>query len=191
MLSTIYIRVADWNSKRYERQYNHEMSCHLFFEEYWEFFDAGGEQVEELDALCDMIYVGFGILWKLNLTNEQLDQAMADGREGMVRIMETNLFPPVIAMSSMFMSFQHDDDTALTSGIAACIWLALAQMLAMGLTQEQCEEALLIVCDSNDTKTVVKSKPNEDAKDGAKGALFVDPKPKLRKLLEKVNVHLH
>jgi hypothetical protein len=58
-------------------------------------------------------------------------------------------------------------------------------MLYMGLTQLQCEYAMNIVCDSNDTKPAKKTasdvKANVD-----KGNRFVAPEPRLQKLLDSI-----
>lgn len=188
-LRDIYERAAVWNSLRYEQEYNHQLAASLFFEELIEFYDAE-ETVEQVDAMCDMVFVAMGILWKLKPDEEQLEVAMQEGMQVAAKLVDTGAFAPIFHVSSAFSAFQHDDNVPLGGGIATCIFLIMSQFASMGFDADKTMEALIIVCNSNDTKRVERvSSDVKASKD--KGTYFVPPEPKLKKLLERLNESLH
>jgi|SaaInlStandDraft_3_1057020.scaffolds.fasta_scaffold45561_2 predicted HAD superfamily Cof-like phosphohydrolase len=68
-------RICTWNAKRYEQEFNKELAMNLLREELLEFYHAK-EEVDELDALLDLVYVAFGAMWKMGLSSEQIIEAL-------------------------------------------------------------------------------------------------------------------
>lgn len=188
----VYERVAKWNAARYDRIYNHELSCKILYEEIQEFFEAECSQVDELDALCDIVYVCFGIIWKFNADDHVLQQAETDAAELVDKLLAIPEILPVFHISAMFQVLQYDIDMPVPQAALAIIMLAMTQMDVYGLrTMEQKLRAVNIVCDSNDTKSIVKAKPDEKANAGNKGAYFTAPEPRLQGLLNEVQNVIH
>jgi hypothetical protein len=68
-------RVVDWNNLRYTQEYDKELLLSLLDEEINEFFTAITE-VDQLDALIDIIYISIGGMWKMGLTKNQIVTAI-------------------------------------------------------------------------------------------------------------------
>lgn len=160
-LNTVFNRVAQWNSLRYPRIYNHSLTLDLLREEHQEFLDAT-KPVDKLDALCDIVYVACGALWKLKQD----------------RLCLTSLAKP----NNWINGIETDSDIILIKGL---ILSTVGQMFDMGLNDEQCKSALMIVCDSNDSKSVRMTAPGIKANIN-KGDSFIAPEPRLQELLEMV-----
>lgn len=177
----VFERVCNWNAQRYEQEYNHELTLSLLREEYQEWCDTG-KAVDCLDAICDITYVAMGALWKLGegLSFEKIQHAYLHF-EG---LLDAEVAQPLYLMAAFLDDATYvpqDDDIWLYHVIA----VAGSQALCMGLTMTQFEEAMLIVCDANDSKTIKKTasdvKANVD-----KGAYFVPPEAKLQALLDSI-----
>lgn len=72
-------RVIKWNSARYEQEHSSELTTELLISELREFEVASWvseDKVAQVDALCDIIYVALGAMWKLGLSAEQIDQCL-------------------------------------------------------------------------------------------------------------------
>ena len=183
-LDKIFNRVARWNGARYEREYNHELSMSLLREEHQEWLDAE-KPVDQLDALCDQIYVALGVLWKLNIDAEtnayNADMAAGDVR----KLIKTNVLMPGYVVSAVISSVECDSDYPVAYGMHMIIQCCLVQMGAMHLSQKDMAKALTIVCDANDTKTVKKTASDVKANTD-KGEFFKSPEPRLQELLDKV-----
>ena len=86
-------RVAVWNSKRYEQEFDKQLFIELIREEHKEWRDADSE-VKKLDALCDTVYVAFGGSWRANLGLGELDQAMVHASNVLLNLIDcTELYP--------------------------------------------------------------------------------------------------
>lgn len=184
-LGNIFERVANWNSKRYDRQYDHALSVRLLEEELQEYFDAN-TLVDQLDAMCDVVYVAMGILWKIDVDNETLDYNAAESHRQTADLLKTNTFEPVYFAYAVLQQYKHDNDYPVALAAQMLITLCMTQMSAMGLQALESLEALLVVCDSNDSKSIKKTAAHIKANDGDKGAYFVPPEPKLKAILAKV-----
>jgi len=68
-------RIIDWNSARYNQDYNHALTIALLSEELTELRGAGSD-VDVLDALIDGVYIAIGAMWKLGLNEEQIIAAI-------------------------------------------------------------------------------------------------------------------
>ena len=152
-------RVAKWNELRSPRIYNKDLTRKLLLEEHNELLEAQ-TAVDRLDALCDLIYVATGAIWKLKQDRPIL----------------SHLAKPKLWVDG----FVDDSDLIMLKGIVSS---CLSRMGEMGLTHKQCLRALMIVCDSNDTKPV---KMTASSVKIAKGDTFVAPEPRLAALLNEV-----
>lgn len=88
-MKTIIQRVIKWNSDRYSQEYNSDLNQRLLLEELAELCTAdksvskalstgtlNAHMVERIDALCDMIYIAIGAMWKSGLTSDQIEQCL-------------------------------------------------------------------------------------------------------------------
>ncbi len=183
-LNLIYNRVSDWNGKRYDRVHDLNLTKVLLVEEYTEFLDSD-EAVHQLDALCDVTYVALGALWKLELSNEIMNEDAQTAVELVYNIVDSNVLMPVYFIPAFIDAMAHDAEFPVSLALQCIINLSFVQMQSMGLTLEQCYEALDIVCDSNDSKSIKKTDPGVKANDGDKGPYFVAPEAKLQGVLDE------
>jgi len=182
-MNKIFNRVAQWNALRYNRVFSHDLALTLLTEEYSEWLDAKTE-VDELDALCDIIYVALGIVWKLNVTGEELNKAMTNAQTVVHKMVNINELNPAYLISTHLTIMDHDKEYPYLDTVAMITAAAMAQIFGMGLDLNQTIEALNIVCDSNDSKTVEKVHPNVKAS-ADKGSLFIAPERRLQELLDR------
>lgn len=177
---TVYNRVADWNSKRYDQEFNLQLTVSLLTEELEEFLEAQ-EPVDELDALCDLTYLAMGGLWKLDKPlNPEVAVRAIKAVESLLD--QGIILHPITLLAAVVSETEYDPEAAMYKVIAVATLL----MLHFGFDQEQCEEAMLIVCDSNDSKTIKKTASNVKA-NVDKGSYFVPPEPRLQALLDSVS----
>lgn len=184
-LGHAFERVANWNSKRYDRKYDHKLSVALLEEELQEYFDAN-TLVDQLDAMCDVVYVAMGILWKIDVDNETLEYNAMESHSHMADLLKTNTFEPVYFAYAVLQQYKYDNDYPVALAAQMMITLCMTQMNAMGLSTLDSLEALLVVCDSNDSKSIKKTAAHLKANDGDKGVYFVPPEPRLKAILAKV-----
>tara|TARA_R110000824_G_C15233132_1_gene679113 strand:- start:29207 stop:29761 length:555 start_codon:yes stop_codon:yes gene_type:complete len=175
----VFKRVAGWNAKRYDQEYNHELTIKLLKEELSEYVEAG-TPVDELDAFCDLTYLAMGGLWKMGVELDALKAVRA------LKAVEATLhngviLHPMSILSVVLLESHLDAEAAMYKVIG----VTQLMMLSMGFNQSQCEGAMHIVCDANDTKPAKKTasdvKANVD-----KGSSFVAPEPRLQKLIDSI-----
>lgn len=174
MLNNVLTRVGEWNAARYQRVYHHPLQVRLLIEEWTEYLEAK-EEVDQLDALCDMTYVALGGIWKMNkVTTEEraLSSILAaeaeQGREldlAMQRFVATQ----APALDHWF--------------VIRCVFREARRVLR--LNSDQLLRAMHVVCDANDSKSVKKTDPTKKANDGDKGANFISPEPRLQEILDE------
>jgi hypothetical protein len=180
----VYKRVSNWNSKRYERVFNLELTTALLTEELKEWFEASSD-VDKLDALCDITYVALGAIWKSDVEFETLGAATDNAYRVVNEMLDINELNPAYLISTHLAVLQYDHEYPVVDSMAMIIVAATAQMMGMGLTLEQTFEALNIVCDSNDTKVIEQLKPGEKGFRDTKGLVYVAPEPRLQALLDR------
>lgn len=186
-LGQVFERVANWNSKRYDRKYDHNLNVNLLKEELQEYFDAN-TLVDQLDALCDMVYVSMGILWKIDVDNETLDFNAEESHAQVAKLLTTNTLEPIYLAAAVLAQYDNDDDYPTALAAQMMITLCMTQMSAMGLEPVESLEALFVVCDSNDSKSIKKTATHLKANDGDKGVYFVAPEPKLLQIIAKAEL---
>ena len=164
----ICTRVAAWNNARYEQVYNAELAANLLCEEAKELLDAlaVNDQVEFLDGVADVMFVAVGCVWKQNGRIE-LDKLVEFNPEQ--DVME--VFGSLIEKTRMPTIYEINN---------ACVCL----LHSNGYTAEDYFEALLAVCDSNDTKAIKKTASNVKA-NVDKGAYFVPPTEALKRIVAR------
>ena len=183
-MHNVFKRVSNWNAQRYERKYNHALSISLLREEYKEWLEAK-EEVDKLDALCDEVYVAFGVLWKSGAEESELNYSIMQAQTTLENLINCNELNPVFFIGTYLDVLEYDMSYPVVQSACNIIQAAVCQMMAMGLSFEQCEEAMLIVCDANDSKSVKKTDPSVKANAGDKGPNFISPEPRLQELLER------
>lgn len=181
-MSGIYARVSAWNAERYDRVYNKELAVALLSEELTEYFTANNE-VEALDGLVDTAYVAFGIIWKLNVTDEELQQAMYKAYD-FAEALPSNMLTYAAYAAASVTALQYSAP-ALQMACNIIVLCMLEAQDTLRVSFENWVEACFIVCDSNDSKVVMKVDSAVKANAGNKGSNFIDPKPFLAKLLAK------
>lgn len=180
-MQEVFKRVCDWNAKRYEQEYDEALAYSLLIEELDELIEAP-TAVDQLDALCDIIFVAMGCAWKtgadtVTVTVIETDNAVAIYNASIVHA-------PYMRHYLMANSVDAVGRFGATVQAFMTIIVAASQtMTDLGLSEDQIAEALLVVCDSNDSKSVTKTashiKANKD-----KGALFIAPEPRLQRILD-------
>jgi len=76
-----------------------------------------------------------------------------------------------------------ESETEMLDALVDIIYVAVGSMHKLGLTPQQIDNAINIVCDANEAKS---GKKNADGK-VSKPDNFPEPQPKLKKLLEERN----
>jgi hypothetical protein len=188
-MNEVFKRVSDWNEKRYAREYHKDLAVSLLREEHTEWLEAT-TSVDKLDALCDLVYVAMGVLWKLDVTNEVITESMEQAHIVVTNQINCNELWPAYYISTYIDVLNYDENYPAEMTAALVITSALVEMTGLGLTHKECKEAMLIVCDSNDSKTIEKVSSEVKANIN-KGAYFVAPEPKLNALLEKARGRLN
>lgn len=183
-MEPIMKRVEAWNAARYEREFNLDLAIALLTEEHKEWLDAE-TPVDELDALCDKIYVALGVIWKLNISNAENNYSADLAHHDVYKLMETNTLMPAYLVSSVINSVGRDSEYSVLYGMHMIIKLCLTQMTAMGLEPKHIFAALLTVCESNDSKQITKTASDIKANQ-VKGISYIPPEPKLQSILDSV-----
>lgn len=182
-MNEVFERVSTWNEKRYAREYHKDLAVSLLREEHTEWLEAT-TPVDKLDALCDLVYVAMGVMWKLDVPDEVIIEAMHQAHVVVANQIECNELWPAYYISTYIDVLNYDEDYPAYITAALVITSALIEMTGLGLTRKECKEAMLIVCDSNDSKTIEKVSSEVKANIN-KGEYFVAPEPRLNALLEK------
>lgn len=177
----VYQRVAKWNAARYDREYNKELTCGLLAEEYGESLEADN-LVDVVDVLCDIIFVAYGAIWKLDVDGDKIAEHMQGSGDLIVSI-PINFVEPLEYIGSHIVALTREDadDLALLCSI---IHLATSQMSLLGIDETLGLKCFEAVCDSNDSKSVQKT--SSDVKANQDKGPYYQP-PKLAALLETLH----
>ena len=176
-------RVNAWNEARYKREHNLALTVSLLREEQREWLEAKAP-VDKLDALCDLVYVAMGALWKLDVADEDLDSMQDDAITIVSNQVDCNELYPAMYNSTYIDVLEFDNDYPMAMSLHLIITSSFTEMSGLGLDQDQCLEAMLIVCDANDSKTITKTAADTKA-NVDKGPYFKAPEARLEALLEE------
>jgi len=182
----VFERVAKWNSLRYDQVYDVNLTLELLSEEFGEWLDAD-EEVDRLDALCDLVYVALGAIWKEGSPPKEEDTKQA--LKVSHNLLCATELDPILHVGAVLMAYDRGSLTTLAT-LHTIIALAITQMQGMGLDFEDTIAAMLIVCDANDSKSIQKTEPNVKA-NVVKGDFFRSPEPRLKELLCQVKKSFH
>jgi NTP pyrophosphatase (non-canonical NTP hydrolase) len=177
--NTVNARIINWNSARYEQEFNKQLQYDLLFSpttgEVQEWHDAvkAGDEVEQLDALCDIYFVAIGGLWKLGFELEAIRLLLTAA----IQLENGNTFERAL-------EYWRTDD--YHQSFACIIVAAMHLAIGMGLSGLQFLRAINAVCDSNDTKPIVKTASNVKA-NVDKGVEYVPPTEALKAILAEVH----
>jgi len=185
-IAHVFESVCKWNAQRYDRVYDHKLSIALLEEELCEYYEAKNT-VDQLDALCDTIYVAMGVLWKINVNTETLEINANDSHIQAVALVDSNTLEPVDFAYAVLTRCKYDNTYPVALAAQMLITLCTAQASAFGLSTPEVIESLLVVCDSNDSKSIKKVAPHIKANAGDKGPYFVPPEPRLQAIIDKAS----
>ena len=76
------------------------------------------------------------------------------------------------------------EDVDRLDALVDIVYIAVGAMWKLGLSHDDIERAILVVCDSNDTKTVKRTLSHIKANIN-KGEGFIPPEPRLREILDE------
>lgn len=183
-LHTVFNRVSAWNAQRYEQVYNQTLAVTLLREEYNE-WRLDKLPVKKLDGLCDVVYVALGVVWKANVDSALIVMAQHRSLETADAIVNAFELNPAYFINSIIDVLESEPAYPVEQAMMNIVALATAQAMSMGLSYDQFIEALLVVCDSNDSKSIKKVASDVKANAGDKGSLFIAPEPRLLAILEQ------
>lgn len=179
-----FTRAARWNARRYDRVLNVALLKGLLLEEIRELLEAT-EEVDKLDALADIAFVSYGGVWKAGATDDTIRELQSNAETATDAMLELSseaglAFSPVSAMLSLV--YAMDEASATKTCLALVDMCGLLAAVELKLSSAQFEAAMLVVCDSNDSKVIKKTDPSVKANID-KGQFFVAPEPRLQEIL--------
>lgn len=180
-MEQVFTEIAKWNAARYEREYDNELTIKLLREEYYEWLEAES-LVDKVHELCDVIYVALGAIWKLDV--EMDSDTVNELFIVMDALCTAAKYPGLSIIGAVDSLVLEPAKWETIFGIQLC---AQAQLLDYGLSFEDVIECMLVLCESNASKTIKKTASNVKANDNDKGVYYKSPIPGLTKILEKVN----
>ena len=187
-MQTIFERVSNWNAARYEQEFNMDLAVKLLNEEYGREWLPHYEEAAQrapsalqdaklLDDLADICFVAFGIIWKIGGTWQDIIDAQERVLGQQVKAMET--WPqvrPGFFIGSLIDSFKHDNELGVIDNMVQIINCCTAEaMYSLCVTPELFEQAMLAVCDSNDSKSIKRVASDVKANAGDKGPYYFSP----------------
>lgn len=187
-MQTIFERVSNWNAARYEQEFNMDLAVKLLNEEYGREWLPHYEEAAQrapsalqdaklLDDLADICFVAFGIIWKIGGTWQDIIDAQERVLGQQVKAMET--WPqvrPGFFIGSLIDSFKHDNELGVIDSMVQIINCCTAEaMYSLCVTPELFEQAMLAVCDSNDSKSIKRVASDVKANAGDKGPYYFSP----------------
>lgn len=185
-MNTIFPRVAAWNAARYPQEFSLTHTNRLLTEELFEALEAE-EKVNYIKELCDIIYVALGSLWKLNFPQKAHDHFIGEAAEHIARLPYDKIEPiEYISSHVNAIARENADVPVLLHGV---VFLALAQLQGIGLTKELAVKCMHAVCDSNDSKSIVKPADiHTKANHKNKGPFYKPAEPMIAAILREAGI---
>lgn len=192
-MSNIVRRCIAWNEARYDRVYDYPLAGRLLIEETMELF-AAEDPVEKLDAIADIVFVSIGVLWKLGVSPEHIEDIFGVHNNylaGGIELDKVNVVCDNI--QSFLFDVISEDMPAAYPGIALTVYssfvVALGALNGMGMLSSF-YDVVMAVCDSNDTKEVKGKTPANVKVNVVKGYGFVPPTARLEEIYEQHHARL-
>ena len=181
MNKLIFERPAKWNALRYKQVYNHELFSDMLFEEYTEFKDAK-TTADKLDGLADLFFISVGALWKLKANSYDY---ICDSIDEYALLEELGDFHTGKELTLIVTKIiENTEANTLKRLITYLIEIIFKEFIYLNCREDQAELAILIVCDSNDTKKV--GVIHESYKGDLKGNNYISPDKRLSLLAEVI-----
>ena len=186
-LKPVFAHAARWNNARYPRAYNALLSYELIIEELQEFYEAQSF-VDHIDACCDLVFVALGMTWKLDLSEQEMNDSIAGALKLVAEFSQTNEAEPMVQLLNTMEKLHGPiEDSLLALDIAQLvIVVSVQQMYSMGFDHKEAYKALIAVCESNNTKAIVKIEPGAKYSPEGKGACYAPPTERLQKIIDGV-----
>lgn len=175
-------RIIKWNAVRREPIFNIELCVNMLLEEVQELIFADSP-IEALDAVGDIVFVGVGELWKLGFDDVALSGIFY---EDDIRDMNiAQLYNQTILIKDYSVNnieLLHDSNRLLGIDLVctSIFMQAIPSLMSMGM-QSAFYDVIHAICDSNDTKDIVRVGSNVKS---SKGPNFKPPTERLIKLHE-------
>lgn len=185
-MQEVFARVAKWNAARYEQEYNDALVLKLLREEYTEWKEAE-TVVDQVHELCDVIYVAFGAMWKLK--GELTPETHSKSTDVILSFIDKFNIPATLISSSLDVLEVLPKGATIEAKLITLLTVTIyaqAQLLDYGLTQEKITQCMLVLCDSNDSKSVRKTASDVKANDNNKGTFYRSPVPGITQVLSGV-----
>ncbi|UOF80168.1 ntP-ppase-like protein [Caudoviricetes sp.] len=178
MFDIIGSRVSDWNNLRYAREYNEELAIALLKEELAEF--EVDDEIERIDALCDVIFVACGVVWKLGLEicPQTINSFKAYYQHNPFNVRDTGA-------NTIALVRQMPGSLLVATNMHALIAACFVGLSFYFDSEDYAYKAVLAICDSNDTKEVVKTTSDVKANGSSKGPNYVSPTAALNQLVKE------
>ena len=178
LLSTesIIESICNWNSARYEQEFNHDLTCNLLEEELGELGEAyeANDPVAALDGLGDIFYVAIGGLWKHGYDAKAITNIM------------DYIYQNTVALPNVAVCVYWYRTEAEVSPLASVALAAHDRMAKLLNSQDKALDVVRAICVSNDTKAVKKTASNVKANID-KGTSYVSPTEAITKIWESCN----
>lgn len=185
-MSHFLVRVAEWNSKRYDQVYDRNLALALVKEELQEYYDATND-TDRLDALGDIAFVCAGVLWKLQPFVGDYDTLFRTGWETTLDVLAVFPLRSITLVEAYVKHATLDNPEDAVMVYAGILVTAMFQLQELGLTIGQAERVVLAICDSNDTKSIPRKVVDPAIKANIdKGPYFVPPTVALDRILAEV-----
>lgn len=185
-MSNIVRKCVAWNAARYDQVYDYPLAGKLLIEETLELFQAESD-VDKLDAVGDIVFVSMGVLWKLGVRVEHIEDILGVHNNYLAQAIDmTSVNKVCDNIQNFLFDVLPDDLEAAYPGVALTLYstfvVALGTLYGMRL-QHRFYDVVMAVCDSNDTKEV-KGKVDPSVKANlVKGEGFVPPTDALLRIL--------
>lgn len=170
-------RASNWNAARYEQKFDLDLTINLVQEELREYLSAT-DLVEQVDALCDICFIASGALWKLKL---DFDEKTFDSFYNFYLLADLTIEEAVINVLHVARTYPGLYQHACTlHQLIAISFDLLSYKLA---SKEAAIKALLIIADSNDTKSTNIIPINAKYSEEGKGLNYTPPTAALTQLI--------
>lgn len=177
-------RVARWNSLRYAQEFVATLQVKLAREEFEETVTAK-TAVEQLDGHIDQIYVAMGGLWKLGLSPAEAYSFLEVATSYSALVTSDLEYEEIEqCINECIGQIEYLFGPRLAMVLANIVALNYRALVLAGYTLGESLAAADIVCDSNDSKSIKKTASDVKANAGDKGALFIDPTPRLQAIVD-------
>lgn len=179
-------KCINWNSERYNQEFNYELCQKLLLEETSELFQTDNI-VDKLDAVGDIAFVAIGVLWKAGLPVKEIEVIFYDvsvyyaqGWQAVNSFMQA-----VIGNYRSFLD-NSKEYSALSLALTTTFTVGYQYLLEIGMEKEF-YNIVDIICRSNDTKEVKGKTPAHIKANINKGDSYIPPTVELSALAKLYN----